>query len=107
MALTFQQQSEYISNNPLLARVAAAAVNVAIDVMAEDGATAGHAERAAFAHQVLMSPAGAAADLVYGVVTNANCGTGSSDPLTDDAALEFTVTSLWDAYSNYSPAVVA
>jgi hypothetical protein len=34
-----------------------------------------------------------------GVMTNPNAGTGVDDPMSDDAALKFVVTSLWDVYA--------
>jgi len=76
---------------------------VAIDVLAEAGATAGHAERAALAVSVLLNPARYGEMMLRGVLINPNCNTGTSDPLADDGAMKFVLSSLWNAYAGYSP----
>ena len=40
-----------------------------------------------------------AANFAIGVATNGNVGTGVSDPLIDDSALEYVTNSLWNAFT--------
>ena len=102
MALTYEQQGQEASSALNISRVAGAIVDVAVAVMAESAATDGHDERAALAVGVLSAPESYASRFLRGVLTNANAGTGVDDPLTDDSALEFVVSSQWNAYAGYS-----
>jgi hypothetical protein len=81
-------------------------VNQALVVRNEAPATQGHAQRAAFAGQVLSSPASYAAVMAIGIVTNINLqntvaidSSGKATTSVDDAALFATVSFLWNAYA--------
>jgi hypothetical protein len=78
-------------------RTKVAVVKAALSVLAEDSGTANHAERAAFAARVLQQPDHYTDVLLAGVVTNATVA--SSGEETTDNDLEFTVSSIWDAYA--------
>lgn len=86
--------------SPLFPRVILAIVRAAVNVAAEDTTVEGYdTARQALAGQVLRNPDASARMMIWGVLTNANIGTGTSDPLTDDGALEYVISSLWDAYA--------
>lgn len=78
-----------------LKKVERAIVTAAIDVKAENPATANHAARAVLATRVLGNPAASAAQMAIGVVTNVAISSGSSD-----SDIQFTVNSQWDAYAS-------
>lgn len=104
MALTFKQQVKELDDSDFRSRIAVAAVKVALDVMAEKGDVKGHAERAAFSYRVLQNPISAASNLVFAVVNDKDCkSSGNNDPLDNDKALEKVLSSVWNAFSNYSP----
>ena len=100
--MDYKSPAEMISSPLQQARVAQAAIKLALDIMAEVQSTPGHDNRSQFAEAVLRSPETYGALMLRGVVTNPNCGTGVSDPLEDDGALEFVVSSLWNAYAGFS-----
>ena len=95
------EDREWWSTNPRLrARVLAAITRAAVNVAAEDTTAEGYdIRRQRLAAEVLRNPDAWSRIYIHGVLTNANVGTGNSDPLTDDGALEYVVSSLWDAYA--------
>lgn len=98
--LSYGQQDQKVSEEPFIRRVAQGGVVTAIAIMAEDIATPGHAERAAFAAQFLGNPVETGRRVARGVVSNANCGNGdASDPLVSDDTLAWVLASLWNAYA--------
>lgn len=96
---TLTEQAEIAEDPAFVRRVRQAMAKAAIAVAAEDPEAANHADRAALSSAVLALPNEWARNFAIGVATNGNVGTGSSDPVEDDGALEFVVNSLWDAFS--------
>lgn len=96
------QRAAYAAEPQLIARVQQAVLLAAIDIAAEaipDPITTTYTRRRQFVGAVLARPTTWAYAFAGGVVMNGNVGTGVSDPLTDDDALQYVVNSLWDAYS--------
>ena len=100
--MDYQAQDQAAREADNIARTAQALAEAAVAVMAEATSTAGHTERAHYAQRVLRDPLREAKQAVRAVVTNPNAGTGTDDPLTDDSALLFVVSSLWNALAGYS-----
>lgn len=96
---TLAAAAAYAEDPAFVRRVRQAMTKAAAAVAAESDQTANHADRVALARAVLALPNAWAANFAIAVANNGNVGTGSSDPLTDDSALEFVVNSLWDAFS--------
>lgn len=93
--MAFTDQITLAEDAVFRGRVQHAAVKSALAVMAENAASVpNHSARAAFARSVLFDPSGHAVLLSYGVVTN-----GSITGASSDGDIEFTVNSMWDAYS--------
>lgn len=92
-------QANHAEDPEFVRRVRQAMVKAAIAVAAEDPSTAGHARRIALASAVVALPNAWAANFAIGVATNGNVGTGVSDPLIDDSALEYVTNSLWNAFT--------
>lgn len=85
-----------LGNDPTWrARCQTAALEAATNVMSEDDATAGHAERSAFANKVLLQPALMSPAISYGVAAQP----GITGPEATDSDILFTVNSLWNAWS--------
>lgn len=79
-------------------RIAVALAAAAVDVMAEDDATEGHAARKAWALTVLPDAHGAAVRYAPAVMTNPSLAAQSADPSKiSDSDLQFTVNSLVNA----------
>lgn len=98
---TYEQRYALAIDPVVQARVQLAIVEAAVAISAE--AQAGDAElheaRQALAGKVLKAPSVWASLMVYGVVSNPNAGTGSSDPMLEDGVLAFVVSSIWNAYA--------
>lgn len=98
---TYAARNDLAEDKTVLERVRMAIVEAALNVAAEtpnaDPDLA--AARKTLAAKVLRAPSAWAAVFVYGVVSNPNAGTGTSDPTTDDGALGYVVASTWDAYA--------
>ena len=104
MSLTYSQQDALATESETFnRRVAQAAVQAATTIMAESAQTAGHTERAALAFRVLNYPLEQGRLMARAALTNPNCGTGQSDPLTADDALLYVVTTNWNAFAGYTP----
>lgn len=84
-------------------RVRQAATTAALNVASEDPNTANHEKRKAFATAVLTLPNQWAQIIAVGIANNGNVGSGVSDPSVDstdgDSALEYVMSTVWDAYS--------
>jgi hypothetical protein len=91
--MTFLTQVALAADSVFISRTAQAAV-AAINVMAESFATVGHVKRTAMAVQVLQSPSSWGGIFAIGVANNPAISAGSLD-----SDIQFTVNSLWDAYS--------
>lgn len=99
--LSYEEQGQWVTRAGFRERVIQAAVTAGLAVMAEDGATTGHTERAALAQRVFSSPDSMAWMLARGVVTNVNAGIGGNDdPLVSDSTLLWVMGSIWNAYAN-------
>lgn len=99
--MDFQAQGQEVTKPAFVDRVAQAMVKTALAVLAEEEGVAGHEQRCQYAVRVLASPTSNAQHMARGVVTNPNAGTGASDPLNDDGALEFVISSMWSGYAGY------
>ncbi len=93
MANTYFTRWEYSINQGLISTVGVATVRAAIDIQAEDSGTANHANRAAFAKQVLQSPAHWAEVMAVGVSTQLQ----AIDP--SDEVLDGIIAGIWNAYA--------
>lgn len=96
---TLAEAAQYAEDPAFVRRVRQAMTKAAANVASESDQTANHTDRVALAKAVLALPNEWAANFAVAVANNPNVGTGTSDPLTDDSALEFVVNSLWDAFS--------
>ncbi len=96
---TLAEAAQYAEDPAFIRRVRQAMTKAAANVASESDQTANHADRAALAATVLALPNEWARNFAVAVANNPNVGTGTSDPLTDDGALEFVTNSLWDAFS--------
>ena len=95
--MSFATAYDLTSDGAFRQRVTAAAVKVSIDVAAEDIGTPGHADRLALAVKVLNDPETWTRVLIFGITANS---TIQSKPKTvEDAEIEFTLASIWDAYA--------
>lgn len=92
--MTYVAQSTLAADTTFIARVTQAAITGAKDVMAEAASTNGHAKRTEFAVQVLRSAQVYGPLMAQGVASNVAISAASTD-----SDIQFTVNSLWDAYS--------
>ena len=90
----FTDQLGLAQNGDFVRRVQMAAVKAAIAVQAEDVATANHAERSAWAYQVLHGPEGVAPKIAMAAATSVVLTIDSPD-----ADIEFTVNAMWNAFA--------
>jgi len=110
MAVNYLKARAAAENPRLRDRVQACLVETALQVMAEDAATAGHAERVELAHAVLSGARTADLPVMLCVATNATIlGAVTKEPTTDAAAvdvadgdLEFVIESAWSALAGFS-----
>lgn len=92
--MSFLDQAALANNSDFIDRVTQAAIKSAAAVMAEAGNTAGHRERTNYAVQVLRSPQIMGPLMAQGVVGNPQISAASPD-----SDIEFTINTLWNAYS--------
>lgn len=92
--MTLASQSALAVDAAFIAKVTQAAITAAKDVMAEAANTNGHTKRTDMAIQVLRSASGWGSLIAAGVASNPAISGASTD---ND--IQFTVNSLWDAYS--------
>ena len=92
--MTLSEQSAWVANSDNLAKVRQALCKAAVDVLAETKDTAHHAQRAAYAYQVICGPDAAAAPYVFAVAANPGLTMTPSD---ND--LQFTVNSLFNDFA--------
>lgn len=93
--MTFEEAYNLGSDPVWRGRCQTAALKSATSVMSEEDTTAGHAERTAFANKVLLSPALQSQAIAFGVAAQP----GITDENATDSDIEFTINSLWDAWS--------
>lgn len=77
------------------ARCQTAGLQTAANVMSEDDATAGHAERSAFANKVMLNPSLQSQAMAFGIAAQP----GITGPEATDSDIAFTTAALWDAWS--------
>jgi hypothetical protein len=99
MMATLAESAQYAEDPAFIRRVRQAMTKAAQNVASESDQTANHTDRVKLASTVLALPNEWAQNFAIGCANNGNVGTGTSDPLVDDGALEFVVASLWDAFS--------
>ena len=92
--MSFKDQLGVAQNGDFIRRVQMAIIKSALAIQAEDPATANHAQRSALAYKVLHEPEAYAPKFAMGVATNPVITAAS-----EDADIEFTVNSMWDAYA--------
>lgn len=92
---TFQQYYDWANEPAVWQRVAAAAVQQAITVMAESDTVTGHVQRAALASLVLESPQQWGRLIALGLLV----ANEPADPNVPDAALSTAVAAVWNAYA--------
>jgi len=92
--MSFLTQAALAADQSFISRVAQAAATSAKDVMAESASVTGHLLRTQMANEVLRSPSSWGSLIAIGVATNPAISEASTD-----ADIQFTVNSLWDAYS--------
>jgi len=90
MALTTQQIRNNAVDGDSTARIAVLLVQYARAVFAEDGGTANHAERVAFARAVVANPEALARQWVWYLLTDSGITTGL------DVQLTAAITAAWN-----------
>lgn len=93
--MTFEEAYQLGADPTWRARCQTAGVQAATNVMSEDDATAGHAERTAYANRVLLNPSLESQAIAFGVAAQPGITGGEAS----DQDILFTVNSLWDAWS--------
>lgn len=89
--LNYKQVRDVAVNQDFQSKLAIAIADAAISVYTEDPATNGHAQRAAYATQVIKSPDNEAKQMAWAVVLIA-----ADDA---DATLKQTVLGIWNAFA--------
>lgn len=93
--MTFEEAYRLGADPTFRARCQVGALQAATNVMSEDDATLGHAERSAYANRVLLNPSLESAAISFGVAAQP----GITGPEATDQDLLFTINSLWDAWA--------
>jgi hypothetical protein len=100
--MTFEEAYNLGLDPTWRARCQTAGLHAATDVMAEDPATNGHADRIAYANRVMLNPSLESQAIAFGVAAQP----GITGPDATDQDILFTTNSLWNAWSGVSvPAV--
>jgi hypothetical protein len=89
--LTYKQIRDVAVNQDFQAKLAIAIADAAITVYTEAGTVAGHAQRAAYATQVIKNPDNEARNMAWAVVLLA-----ADD---NDATLKAVVLNIWNAFA--------
>lgn len=89
--LTYKQIRDVAVNQDFQAKLAIAIADAAIDIYNEAGTVAGHAQRAAYAMQVIKNPDSEAKNMAWAVVLLAD-----ND---NDATLKTVVLNIWNAFA--------
>lgn len=89
--LNYKQIRDVAVNQDFQAKLAIAIADAAITIYTEDPATAGHAQRAAYASQVIKNPDNEAKQMAWAVVLIA-----VDD---NDATLKAVVLNIWNAFA--------
>jgi len=89
--LTYKQVRDVAVNSDFQSKLAIAIADAAITVYTEAPTVAGHAQRAAYATQVIKSPDNEAKQMAWAVVLIA-----ADD---NDATLKATVLGIWNAFA--------
>jgi len=93
--MTFEESYTLGLDATWRARCQTAGLQAAANVMSEDNATPGHAERSAYANRVLTNPLGEAQAIAFGVAAQP----GITGPEATDQDILFTVSALWNAWA--------
>jgi hypothetical protein len=96
---TLEERSTLGADPTFRARCQSAALQAATDVMAEPPDTHGHEERTAYANKVLLNPSLQSQAIAFGVAAAPAIHEASTD-----SDVQFTINSLWDAWSGVSAA---
>jgi hypothetical protein len=89
--LTYKQIRDVAVNQDFQAKLAIAIADAAIEFYTESSTVAGHAQRAAYATQVIKNPDNEARQMAWAVVLIANDD--------EDATLKATVLGIWNAFA--------
>ena len=92
--MSFTAQLGVAQNGDFIRRVQMAVIKAAIDIQAENPATANHAQRSALAYRVLHEPEAYAPKFAMAVATNPVIVAASAD-----ADIQLAVNSMWDAFA--------
>jgi len=93
--MTFEE-AYALGNDPVWrARCQTGGLQAAANVMSEDDATVGHAERTAWANKVLLNPSLQSPSIAFGVAAQP----GISGPEATDQDILFTINSLVNAWA--------
>lgn len=93
--MTFEERYALGADATWRARCQTAGIQAAANVMSEDDATPGHAERATWANKVLLNPSLQGQAIAFGVAAQP----GISGPEATDQDILFTTNSLVDAWA--------
>jgi hypothetical protein len=95
MAIDFKGRFDLGNDPTFRARCQSGALEAATNVMSEDDATPGHAERTAWANKVLLNPGLMSPGIAFGVAAQP----GITGPEATDSDLLFTINSMVDAWA--------
>lgn len=93
--MTFEEAYALGADPSWRARCQSGALKVATNVMSEDAATAGHAERATYANRLLLNPSLESQAVAYGVAAQP----AIIGPDATDSDIEFTISSMFNAWA--------
>lgn len=93
--MTFEEAYQLGADPTWRARCQTAGLQAATNVMSEDDATVGHAERATWANKVLLAPSLESAGIAFGIAAQP----GITGPDATDQDILFTCNSLVDAWA--------
>lgn len=98
---TLIEQADIAEDDTFIRRVRQAMIKVASDVRSEDAGTDSHSARVEFAKAVTSYPNHWARCLAYAVATHWAAGNddASSDPVLNDATVEFQVSAVWNTFA--------
>jgi hypothetical protein len=93
--VTFEEAYALGADPTWRARCQSGALKIATNVMSEDDATVGHAERATYANRVLLNPSLESQAIAYGVAAQP----AITGPEATDSDIEFTISAMFNAWA--------
>jgi hypothetical protein len=93
--MTFEEAYALGADPVWRARCQTAGLQAAANVMAEESATVGHAERIAYANRVMLNPSLESQAQSFGIAAQP----GITGPEATDQDILFTCSALWDAWA--------